>query len=74
MQMALFLCNPVFEWEEEVLQLHKFLTNTLCGDKWSAAHVGHFVPVEVTAWSVCPSASVGALEKKKRLQWQYYNR
>jgi hypothetical protein len=45
--------NHVDEWEEEVLKLHEFLTYTICGNKWSAAHVGRFVLVEMTAWRMC---------------------
>jgi hypothetical protein len=74
MQIALFLFKPCRRMRGGGTQLHEFLTYTLGGDKWSAAHVSRFALVEMTACRVCPRASLGALEKKRRLRRQKCNR
>jgi len=73
--MALFLRKPCRRMGGGSTKAPRALNiYTVCGNKWSAAHVGRFALVEMTAWRMCPRASVGAPDNKKRLEWQNYNR
>jgi hypothetical protein len=73
----LSLCYSIIPWRcmgGMQVQLHTFLTSTLESGEWSALHSGcyttHRERVPCTNWirsSVCPRASLDAMEKQKNL-------